>query len=60
MQSCAALDAQVTGLLPEAMSSMLGKATNEHAEGVKLCKEGKTGQGIATLERALTDALYRG
>jgi hypothetical protein len=60
MQTCTRMEAQVASLLPEAIPSMVGKATNERAEGAKLCDAGKTDQGIATLERAQTDALYRG
>jgi hypothetical protein len=60
MQTCTQLEAQVAGVLPEAIPSMLGKATKERAEGAKLCESGQTDQGIATLERAKEDALYRG
>ena len=60
MQTCTQLEAQVASLLPEAIPSMLRKATNERAKGAKLCESGKTDQGIATLERAREDALYRG
>ncbi len=59
-QRCTQLETQVATVLPEAIPSMVQKATSEHAEGARLCNAGKTEQGIATLERALNDALYRG
>ena len=59
-QRCTQLETQVATVLPEAIPSMVQKATSEHAEGARLCSAGKTEQGIATLERALNDALYRG
>ncbi len=60
MQRCNQLEAQISNVLPEAIPSMVGKATTERARGAKLCQQGKTEQGIATLERALNDAMYRG
>jgi hypothetical protein len=60
MRTCTQLEAQVAGLLPEAIPSMVRKATDERAEGARLCNSGKPEQGVATLERALNDALYRG
>jgi hypothetical protein len=60
MQQCAALEAQVTSLLPEAISQMSAKARSERDQGAKLCQQGKTDEGIATLEQARTDAMYRG
>ena len=60
MQTCTQLEAQVASVLPEAIPSMMQKASDERTKGAQLCKSGKTEQGIATLERALNDALYRG
>jgi hypothetical protein len=60
MQTCHQLEQQVANVLPEAIPSMVNKATNERAKGAQLCQSGKTDQGIATLERALNDGLYRG
>jgi hypothetical protein len=60
MQRCTDLQAQVTSLLPEAISQMAGKARSERDQGVKLCQQGKVEEGIATLEQALNDAMYRG
>jgi hypothetical protein len=60
MQTCNQLEQQVANVLPEAIPTMVKQATDERAEGAKLCQSGKTEQGIATLERALNDAMYRG
>jgi hypothetical protein len=60
MQRCTDLQAQVTSLLPEAISQMAGKARSELDQGVKLCQQGKIEEGIATLEQARNDAMYRG
>jgi len=60
MQTCSQLEAQIANVLPEAIPSMARKATDERTEGAKLCRSGKTEQGIPLLEQALNDALYRG
>jgi hypothetical protein len=56
-QSCAALESQVDRNLPMAQPGDIGKATAERAQGAKLCNSGKTEQGMAKLQQALTTAL---
>ncbi len=60
MQQCTQLESEITTNLPEAIPSGVKKATNERDDGAKLCSSGKTDEGIAKLQQALTDVMYRG
>jgi hypothetical protein len=59
-KQCAQLESAIDAQLPEARQTQVAKATKERQEGEQLCNSGKTDQGIATLEHALRDAMYRG
>ena len=54
------LERTIDAQLPEARPSQVAKATKERQEGEQLCNSGKSEQGIATLQHALRDAMYRG
>jgi hypothetical protein len=55
--TCAGLEAQVDRNLPMAQPTDVAAATAQRAEGAKLCDSGKTQEGIAKLQQALTTAL---
>ena len=58
MQRCAQLESQIDANLPETEATLLGVATAERGEGAKLCDAGKTDEGIAKLQQALTDTMH--
>jgi hypothetical protein len=60
MQQCTQLESQITTNLPEAIPSVSRKAAAERDDGMKLCNSGKTEEGVAKLQQALTDVMYRG
>ena len=60
MQECAQLEAQINSELPGAIPSEVRKVTAERDDGAKLCNSGKTDEGIAKLEQAVSDVAYRG
>jgi hypothetical protein len=60
MQQCTQLESQIATDLQDAIPSASRKATAERDEGMKLCNSGKTDEGIAKLQQALTDVMYRG
>ena len=57
---CAQLERTIDAQMPEARPTQVAKATKERQDGEQLCNSGKTQEGIATLQHALRDAMYRG
>jgi hypothetical protein len=58
MQRCAELESQIDANMPMAEATELQTATEERAQGAKLCDSGKTDQGIATLEQGVVDTMH--
>jgi hypothetical protein len=57
---CAQLERTIDAQMPDALPGQVAKSTKERQEGAQLCNSGKTEEGVTMLQRALTDAMYRG
>ena len=58
MQRCAQLEAQIDANMSVAEATELPVATEERAEGAKLCDSGKADEGVAKLQQALIDTMH--
>ena len=58
MQRCAELESEIDAAMPVAEATELASATEERAQGAKLCNSGKADQGIATLQQGLVNSMH--
>ena len=59
-KQCAQLESAIDAQMAEATSAQVAKTTKERQEGERLCNSGKPEEGVAMLQHALRDAMYRG